>query len=49
MVKNFCSADLNGMVVLLCSLFHKIERNNFRDNLVLLEKRVFWNRVVLFV
>lgn len=31
------------MMVLLCSLFHKIERNNFRGNLILLEKRVFWN------
>lgn len=41
MVKNFSSAYL-GMMVLLCSLFHKIERNNFGDNLVLLEK----NRVL---
>lgn len=42
MVKNFCSAFLGMMFLLLCSLFHKIERNNFGDNLVLLEK----NRVL---
>lgn len=30
-----------SLMVLLCSLFHEIKKN--KDNLVLLEKRMFWN------